>query len=318
MGSRQFADKPGGPATGQGGDFRIGAPLETEGGVGLQLVFLGRLADRTGIEAGALQEDLGGRLGYTRILPAEHTRDAHRPRRIGNDDIGRRQGALDTVQRDNFLTLLRPADDDLSAADLGRIEGVQGLSELEQDEVGNIHHVVDGTQTDGQQLLLQPLRRFFHLHAREGDARISRSSGSILHFDRNFLPGALGEAGIVRTLQRARDAIVHQVGIQIAGDTPVGGRIHAVRGNFIFDDRLGLEVEVLLGGRSHHGIFRKDHDSLVGGTDAQFILGTNHSEGFHAADFGFLDLEIARKHGSDAGEQHFLACRHVRGAANDR
>ena len=98
----------------------------------------------------------------------------------------------------------------------------------------------------------------------------------------------------------------------------MGGRIHAVRGNFIFDDRLGLEVEVLLGGRSHHGIFRKDHDSLVGGTDAQFILGTNHSEGFHAADFGFLDLEIARKHGSDAGEQHFLACRHIRGAANDR
>ena len=195
---------------------------------------------------------------------------------------------------------------------------MQGLSQLEQDEVGDVHHVVDGTQADGQQPLLQPFGRFLHLHACEGDARIPRSGGGIFHLYRNLLSGTLGKAGIVRTLQRARDAIVHQVGIQIAGDTPVGGCIHAVRGNFIFDDRLGLEVEVLLGGRSHHGFFRKDHDALVGGADSQLVLGTDHSEGLHAADLGFLDLEIAREHGSDAGEEHFLACRHVRGAADDR
>ena len=38
------------------------------------------------------------------------------------------------------------------------VEGMQGLAELEENEVGDVHHVVDRPLTDRLELLFEPVR----------------------------------------------------------------------------------------------------------------------------------------------------------------
>ena len=99
--------------------------------------------------------------------------------------------------------------------------------------------------------------------------------------------------------------------IKVAGNSPVGGGIDAVGGYFIFDDRRALNVEIFLGRHTHRCIGREHLDAVVTGTDAEFILGTYHSETLDSADFGFLDFEIAREHSSELGKEDFLSCCHI-------
>jgi hypothetical protein len=54
----------------------------------------------------------------------------------------------------------------------------------------------------------------------------------------------------------------------------------------------------------------------VAGADAEFVLGAYHSAGLDSADLGLLDLEVSGKDGADLGEEDFLACSDVGGAAD--
>ena len=194
---------------------------------------------------------------------------------------------------------------------------MERLPHLEEDEVGDIHDVVDRVQADGAQVFLQPLRGRSDLDATDGDAAVARSAFRILYLDRNRLAGTRLEALVIRDMQLARTAVMAEPGIQVARHAEMGGGIDPVGRDFIFDDRIGLETEVILGGRTDDGLIRKDHDSGMVGTDAQFILRADHAERFHTADLGFFDLEIAREDRPDAGEKDFLASRHVRGTTDD-
>ena len=127
----EFPDEERGAPEGERDNLRIRAALETERGVGLEDVLLGGLADGTGIEIGALDEDVGGGFGHARVLAAEHAGDAHRALGVGDDHVTVAEFAIDAVERADGLVLGGPADDDLSSGNLGGVEGVQGLADLE-------------------------------------------------------------------------------------------------------------------------------------------------------------------------------------------
>ena len=61
------------------------------------------------------------------------------------------------VEGADDLSLGSTAHHDLTAAYLAGIEGVEGLSKLEEYEVADIDYVVDGAQPYAEELLLEPL-----------------------------------------------------------------------------------------------------------------------------------------------------------------
>ena len=92
--------------------------------------------------------------------------------------------------------------------------------------------------------------------------------------------------------------------------------VYAVGGDFVFDNRLVLQLEVFLGGGAGNGALREYHDAGMAGADTQFILCADHAEAFHAANLGLLDFEVSGEHGANLGEEHFLPGGHVGRTAN--
>ena len=97
----------------------------------------------------------------------------------------------------------------------------------------------------------------------------------------------------------------------------MGGGIHAVGRDLVLDDGFGLEAEEFLGRSAGNGVPGENHYAFVGGPDAELVFGADHTEGFDAADLGFLDLEVAGEDGPNPGEEDFLPCSHVGSAADD-
>ena len=55
-------------------------------------------------------------------------------------------------------------------------------------------------------------------------------------------------------------------------------RVHPVGSDLIFNDSLGLEMEIFLSRSADHGLSWKNHDSGMILTDSKLVLGANHSE----------------------------------------
>ena len=308
-------DEQDGALEGVDGNLRIRAALVAERSVGLQGLALGGLADGGGIEVGALHEHVRGGLGHAAVLAAEHAGDAHRHPLVGDHHIAAAELALHAVERADDLALGGAAHHHV-AADLAGVEGVQRLSELEEHEVGDIDDIVDRAQPDAHQMLLKPFRRRTDLDALDGDARVAGCAFAVAHLDLDALARAFAESVHRRLDQLAGTAVEPEPGVEVAGHAPVGGRVDAVGRDLILDHRLRAQVEIFLGRRADHGVRRKDHDSLVALADAEFVLGADHTEGLHAADLGFLDLEITGQHRAELGEEDLLAGGHVGRAAH--
>ena len=99
----------------------------------------------TGSKTGALDEDVRGRVRDARLLAAHDAGDGHRLLLVGDDEHVRAERDVPAFERPERLALLRPADDDPAAADLGQVEGVDGLAGGEEDVVGRVDDVVDRT-----------------------------------------------------------------------------------------------------------------------------------------------------------------------------
>ena len=241
----------------------------------------------------------------------------------------RRTSKSQTLQTDASFRYERGADPEIpifrspahhhtAAADLAGVEGVERLAQLEEHEIGDIDHVVDRAQPDAHQTLLEPFRRRGYLDAADRDARVARGAFAVAHLHRDPLALAFAECVHGRHHQLAGQVVEPQPGVQVAGHAPMGGRVDAVGRDLVFDHRLGAELEVFLGRGADHGVLRQDHDALVVGADTELVLRADHAEGLHAADLGFLDLEIPGQDRADLGEQYLLACGHVGRAAHHR
>ena len=205
-----------------------------------------------------------------------------------------------------------------TAADLARVEGMQRLAQFEEHEVGHVDDVVDRFEADGHQFLLEPFGGRSDLDPADRDADVAGRGRSIQHLERNRIAGSGGKGRYVGKVEGSRHVVDLHPGIEVARHTDVGRSVDPVGGDFVFDDGLRLQVEVFFRGRADNRVFGQHHDTGMVGTDAELILRADHAEGLNAADLGLLDLEIARKDRSDAGEKDFLSGRDIGSAADDR
>ena len=142
-----------------------------------------RLADGDRVEVSRLQEDVLGVFGHTAFESAKDTGNTHCLFFVGNHQIAAVHLTLYAIEGNEFLSLASIANMDLVALDLVCIEGVKRLSALMEHEVRDIDDVVNRTQTDSEQAVLEPIRRFFDLHTFDIDTRITRSSIGRVHMD---------------------------------------------------------------------------------------------------------------------------------------
>ena len=190
-----------------------------------------------------------------------------------------------------MLALVGVLDDDLVSADLVVVEGVERLTHLVQDEVGDVHHVVDGAQTDGSECVLQPFGRLLDSHAGDADARVTRSAFFVFdsHFDRQVR--CFGSERCVGFAEREVHAVCLIIGVQVARDAEMAGSVRAVGRDVHLDEVVALHVVVLRCGDAHGCIGGQFDDAVVAGADAYLVFRAQHAEGLDAADLGFLDGE---------------------------
>ncbi len=258
-----------------------------------------------------------------RVLAAEDARNAHRALGRADHQVAVGERALHAVERHERGAFGAVSDHDAAALDLRGIERVEGLSEFEQHEVGDVHQVVLGVDARGAQAVLHPLGRGADLAARDRDARIAGCRLGVFDRDADFEGVVVGPE--VRHVGHAHFdllAAAAQVGRQVARHADVRRGVGTVGRQSDADQVVVLDAEVFAGRHAHGRIGRELHDAVVGGADAQLVLGAEHAERLHAADFAALDLEllvapVGVEHGAHRGAQHLEARAAVGGAAHD-
>ncbi len=120
--------------------------------------------------------------------------------------------------------------DDGAAAELVEVEGMDRLAGLPEDEVGDVHDVVDRALADRLESFHQPVRARTHLDSLDQPRHIARAAHWVLESHCNLVFGALGELlGMgVRDVERlvehhrhlpGQPQVIHAIGT-------VGGDIH--------------------------------------------------------------------------------------------
>ena len=142
--------------------IRIQAAFIAERSIRIQTEATGCLTDPSRMESGRFQEYILSLFRHTGIESAKYTGDTHRLFHIANHQITVGQRTFHTIERHKLGTFRRRAYHDFITFDLIGIERVQRLSYAVQDIVRNIHHVINGTQADHLQTVLQPFRTFLY------------------------------------------------------------------------------------------------------------------------------------------------------------
>ena len=194
---------------------------------------------------------------------------------------------------------------------------MQRLSKFEKHIIADIHDIVYRAAAYREQLLLHPLRRRSDLDSLDRQAHIPRSTLAVKHFDIQTTFRAFGKFLHGRERELALDAVMHQVSIQVAGNSPVRSRIDPVGSNLVFDDRLALQSKIFLCRSSYHRVLRQHHNAVVTASYAELVLRANHSEALDSADLGLFDFEFARKDCPQSGEEHLLTSGDVGRTADD-
>ena len=200
----------------------IDATLEAITGIGAQTVTACTLANPCGMEVGALQHHVCGGVVRAATLAAENSGNAHRLLCIADAEVVLAESVLLTVKSDKLGAFRLGADHNLVASHHVSVEAMHRLTVSHHHVVGDVHDVVDRTQTDDLQLVLKPLGALLHLTTRDRHAGIALASLRILNLHVN------GEVVIVyckfravRTMQRCLMTVALEPSIEVACHTPV-------------------------------------------------------------------------------------------------
>jgi hypothetical protein len=139
------------------------------------------------IEIGALQKNIdriGANFG---IFAAHDAGQGDGALSIADGQITTIENALLAVQGDEFLTLAGVLDDNAPFAQKLKIKGMQGVSQLHEDIIGDIDNIVDGTQPHRLQAPSYPLRRRADIDAANQTCSIAWTHPRLLDGDRRLL-----------------------------------------------------------------------------------------------------------------------------------
>ncbi len=211
------------------------------------------------------------------------------------------------------------------AGNLVGIEGMHGLTYLHEDEVGDVHHIVDGTDAHGAQLVLQPLGGVGHMDVLEGDAGIAGTEGGFLHGDADGVGagvGGLGEVGNVGPIDFLMGTLAGvEDGHDVPRHTDMRGGIGTVGGDGYLEGVVLFEVEIIFGGHPNRSIVGEHLDACMVRAKLELVGCTKHAFGNGSAELAFLDfVELGVggvDFGADLGADDFLTGCYVGGTADD-
>ena len=138
-------------------DVGVAAALVAERGVGFQAVAFRSFADADGVEIGAFDKDIFSIHGDARFLSAEDTGDTHALFLVANHQIAAIQATFLAVEGDKRSVLRQATHMNLVAGDHVGVEGMERLTDLHKDKVGDVDDVVDGAKADGAEFVLEPV-----------------------------------------------------------------------------------------------------------------------------------------------------------------
>ena len=124
--------------------------------IGGELMTASCLADAHGIKICAFEEYVLGVFRNATLQTAKYTGNTHRLLCVANHQVLLVHFAFDTIEGYEFLPLLSSFNDDFLPFDLVIIKRMERLSHLMEHEIGGIHHVVDGAESNGAKCVLQP------------------------------------------------------------------------------------------------------------------------------------------------------------------
>src|SRR5258708_25949830 len=121
-----------------------------------------RLANIIRIETSALQENISSFFRDPRSDSSKDTRNAHGLFFIADHQIVFRKCSFFIVECDELGSCWQSFYDHFLACDFISIKSMEWLTKLMQNEIRDVNHVADRSQTDCLQLVFQPIRRFFY------------------------------------------------------------------------------------------------------------------------------------------------------------
>ncbi len=207
---------------------------------------------------------------------------------------------------------------------------MKGIAKLMQNQVGRVHHVVQGLDADGAQTLLRPIWAGTHLHVVQLHSQVVGAvlGGVHRHRHRRLLlqcgiqVNAIGQNKLFcRHGPDAFHGAVQQPGPEVPGHPPMAHGVVPVGCQADFNDIIPFETHNLRHVCTYRSVWGQHHDAVVAAAKSQFIFCANHAKRNFAADLALLDFEgfPARgvQGGADGCHRHLLAFRDVGSTADN-
>ena len=200
----------------------IDTAFKTERSIGIESVTARALSYPSRVEISTFKQDIARRVVRSATLSTEHSGDTHRLFGIANGQVALRKFAFFTVERDKRRAFRKCFRHNLAPGDHICIEAMQGLSVGHHHIVRDVDNIIDGSQTDGVQFVLQPLGTLFDFAAFERNSTITQAGFWAFYFYSNgqFIM-IYGELRIIGAMQGRGLTIAHKIGIKITRNSPV-------------------------------------------------------------------------------------------------
>ncbi len=169
---------------------------------------------------------------------AHHTGQSDGSGPIGNDEIPGHQKASLPIQGKDRFTGVRFADDDGIGPQFSEIEGMKGLTIFQHDIVGDVHDIVDRTDSGRNQSGLHPHRTFTDPDPTD-DSGVIRHAGGGIRYDPDRV-----SFGIFVDMRIRETEFGFQHGGHIMGNSQNGHEIAAIGSEIQIDDSI-VEAESL-------------------------------------------------------------------------
>ena len=150
----------------------------------------------------------------------------------------------------------------------------------------DIHYIIDRTQSDDTEFILQPFRTFFYCYALHRYTGIARARFTVFNCNIDIQIMIFNGKSIYRRfLQRSRFVILHQISIQVTGYPIVRTSIGTIRSDIHFQHIVALDIIIIFGKSSRNCISRQHDDTCMICTNTDFIFSANHPIGLNTTEF---------------------------------
>ena len=298
-------------------DLRIHPALVASRGLRGQSQLRRAAAHATWLEPGAFEQDRGRLVRDLGVRPSHHAGDRHRTALVGDDqDLGV-EGARLAVERDERLPLPRAPHANRGTLELPQVEGVKRLSELEQDEIRGIHHVVDRALPHRRQAADDRARRGPDPDLLHDLRQVARTAFAILELE---VEVAAPRPSSGQTRARGLGPATGETRADLARQAHHAEPVGTVEGHFHFEHRIrGSEklcqrtAERERGADGERG---EIEDALVLLGQAELARGAEHPLALLAPDLARPDHRAVGQPGAHRGERGDHPGMDVGGAAH--